>query len=58
MLERKSYKDLSLLFRISQRGITQNAHLVGRTFAAYIENAGKKIVEEVKDPIGKVKLVR
>ena len=55
MLERKSYKDLSLLFRISQRGVLQNAHLVGRSFAAYIESVGKKIVEEVKDPIGKIK---
>jgi len=52
MIERKSYKDLGILFKMSQRGTMQNAHLLGRNFADYIEYAGRKIVEEVKDPIG------
>jgi len=51
MIERKSFNDLSLIFRVSQRGVVQNTHLLGRSFAGYIESVGKKIVEEVKDPI-------
>ena len=52
MLEKKSYKDLSLIFKLSQRGVVQNSHMLGRNFAGYIEAVGKKFVEEVKDPIG------
>ena len=52
MLEKKSYKDLVLLFKIAARGVVQNSHTLGRNFAAYIESMGRKIVEETKDPIG------
>jgi hypothetical protein len=51
MIDKKSFKDLTLFYKLSKRGNVQNSITLGRNFSGYIENIGAKINEETKDPI-------
>lgn len=52
MLNKRSQSDIKLFYKLSKRRKGNDDKELSIAFSSYIENTGKKINEEVKDPIG------